>query len=69
MKKVLRRLFLLGALAGAAFAVRRHLRGAPPVKETVHIVFDDGSKRALASNTVEGQEFTDIARKLVEIEL
>ena len=69
MKKMLRRLFLLGALAGAAYAARSYLRGESPGKETVQILFDDGSARALASNTVEGQEFTDIARKLVEIGL
>jgi hypothetical protein len=69
MKKLLRGLFLLGALAGAAYAARSYLQGESPGKETVQIVFDDGSTRALASNTVEGQEFTDIARKLVEIGL
>ena len=69
MKKLLRRLFLLGALAGAAYAARSYLQGEPPGKETVQIIFDDGSTRALASNTAEGQEFTDIASKLVEIGL
>jgi hypothetical protein len=66
MKKVLRRLFLLGALAGGAYAARSYLQGQSPGKETVQVVFDDGSARSLASNTTEGQEFTDIARKLVE---
>jgi len=69
MKKLLRRLFLLGALAGAAYAARSYLQGKSPGKETVQIVFDDGSTRALASNTVEGQEFTDIARKILEVGL
>lgn len=69
MKKLLRRLFLLGALAGAAYAARNYLRGEPAGAETVQIVFDDGSTRAIASNTAEGQEFTDIASKLVEIGL
>jgi hypothetical protein len=69
MKKMLRRLFLLGALAGAAYAARSYLKGEAPGKETVQIVFDDGSTSSLASNTVEGQEFTDIASKLVEIGL
>ena len=69
MKKLLRRLFLIGALAGAAYAARSYLQGDSPGKETVQIVFDDGSARSLASNTVEGQEFTDIAQKLVEIGL
>ena len=66
MKKLPKRLFLLGALAGAAYAARSYLQGQSPGKETVQIVFDDGSARSLASNTIEGQEFTDIARKLVE---
>ena len=67
MKKLLRRLFLFGALAGAAYAARSYLQGHYSTgQETVQIVFDDGSARSLASNTTEGQEFTDIARKLVE---
>jgi hypothetical protein len=66
MKKLLRRLFLLGALAGAVYGVLGYLQGRSPGKETVQIVFDDGSVRSLASDTTEGQEFTDIARKLLE---
>ena len=66
MKKLLRRLILLGAIAGAAYAARSYLQGQSPGEVTVQIVFDDGSARSLASNTTEGQEFTDIARKLVE---
>jgi hypothetical protein len=66
MKKLLRRLFLLGTLAGVVYAVRGYLQRRSPGKETVQIVFDDGSVRSLASNTTEGQEFSDIARKLVE---
>jgi hypothetical protein len=66
VKKLIRRLFLLGALAGAAYAARSYLQGQSPGKETVQIVFDDGSTRSLASNTTEGREFNDIARKLLE---
>jgi hypothetical protein len=66
MKKLLRRLFLLGALTGAAYAARSYLQRHTTGQETVQIVFDDGSTRSLASNTTEGQEFTDIARKIVE---
>jgi hypothetical protein len=69
MKKLLRGLFFLGALAGAAYAARSYLQGHATGRETVQIVFDDGSTRSLASNTTEGQEFTDIARKLVEARL
>jgi hypothetical protein len=66
MKKLRRRLFLLGAIAGAVYAARSYLQGHSTGQETVQIVFDDGSTRSLASNNTEGQEFTDIARKLVE---
>ena len=67
MKKLLRRLVFLGALAGAAYAARSYLQGEPSGQAAVHLVFDDGSSRTLASNTVEGQEFTDIASKVVEV--
>ena len=69
MKKLLRRVFLLAALAGAAYAARSYLQGHSTVQETVQIVFNDGSTRSLASNSTEGQEFTDIARKLGEARL
>ena len=67
MRRVLGRLLLLGALAGGVVAVRGYLRGGTQQEEVVQIVFDDGSTRSLASNTLEAQEFTDIARKVVEI--
>jgi hypothetical protein len=67
VKRLLRGLILLGALGGAAVAARSYLRGGSAGEEVVQIVFDDGSTQVLASNTAEGQEFTDIARKVVEI--
>ena len=69
MKKLLRRLVLLGAIAGAVYAVRGYLRGESAATESVQMVFDDGSTRSLASNTTEGREVADIARKIVEIGL
>ena len=70
MKKFLRRLALLGALAGAAVAVRSYLqKGGASGEEMVQIVFDDGSTHSLYSRSVEAQEFTDIARKVAEIGL
>lgn len=66
MRKLLGRLILIGALAAGVVAARNYLRGSP-AEEVVQLVFDDGSTRSLASNTVEAQEFTDIARKIVEI--
>ncbi len=67
MKKLLRGLVLLGALAGAAYAARSYMQGEPAGQDAVQLVFDDGSMHSLAPNTVQGQEFTDIARKVVEI--
>jgi hypothetical protein len=48
-------------------AVRGYLKGQTTGEEVVQIVFDDGSTHTLLSNTVEAQELTDIARKVVEI--
>lgn len=68
MKKMLGRVLLIGALAGAAVAARNYLtKSAVSGEEIVQITFDDNTSQALAANSVEGQEFTDIARKLVEI--
>jgi hypothetical protein len=67
VKRMLRGLILLGALGGAAVVVRSYLQGGSMGEEVVQIVFDDGSTQVLASNTAQGQEFTDIARKVVEI--
>ncbi len=67
MRKLLGRLLLLGALAGGVVAARSYLKRGMPGEEVVQIVFDDGSTRVLASNTAQGQEFTDIASKIVEI--
>ena len=68
MKKLFRGLLLVGTLAGVAVILKNYLGGSgSPVEEAVQLVFDDGSTRLLSSNTVEGQEFTDIARKVLEI--
>jgi Ser/Thr protein kinase RdoA (MazF antagonist) len=68
LKKMLRGLVLIGALAGVAVAVRNYVsKSAVSGEEVVQITFDDNTSQALAANSVEGQEFTDIARKLVEI--
>ena len=69
MRRVLGRLLLLGALAGGVVAVRGYLRGQSQGEEVVQIVFDDGSTRSLTSDTAEAQEFTSIARKVVEIRI
>lgn len=69
MKKLLRRLVLLGVIVGGIYAVRSYMRGESSATESVQMVFDDGSTRSLASNTAEGREFADIARKIVEIGL
>jgi hypothetical protein len=67
VRRLLGRLLLLGALAGGVVAVWGYLKGQSPGEEVVQIVFDDGSTHVLASNAAEAQEFTEIARKVVEI--
>jgi hypothetical protein len=67
VRKLLGRLLLLGALAGGIVAVRGYLKRRVPGEEVVQIVFDDDSTHVLASDSVEAQEFADIARKVVEI--
>ena len=70
MKKLLRRLVLLGAIAGGIYAIRGYLRQeSAATGGSAQIIFDDGSTRSLASNTAEGREFVDIARRIVEIGL
>jgi len=69
MKKLLRRLVLLGVIAGGAYAALSYLRGESAATETAQMVFDDGSTRSLASNTAEGKELAEIAQKIVEIGL
>ena len=67
VRRMLGRLLLIGALAGGGVAVWGYLKGQSPGEDVVQIVFEDGSTRSLTSNTLEAQEFTDIARKVVEI--
>ena len=68
MKKLFRGLLLVGTIAGAVVILRSYLgRSGTTGEEAVQLVFDDGSTRSLRSNTVAGQEFTDIARKVLEI--
>jgi hypothetical protein len=67
VRKLLGRLLLFGALAGGVVAVWGYMRGQSPGEEVVQVVFDDGSTQVLSSESVEAQEFTDIARKVVEI--
>jgi hypothetical protein len=67
VKKLLGRLVILGAVAGAAVAAVAYLRGGTSARDVAQITFDDGTQSFFASNTPEGEEFADIARKLVEM--
>ena len=65
MRKLLVRVALVGAAAGAAIAVRNYLRnGAGTKPGHVQIVLDDGA--TVEPEPVEAREFADIARKVVE---
>lgn len=65
MRKLLVRVALVGAAAGAALAVRNYLRnGAGTKPGDVQIFLDDGT--TVEPDPVEAREFADIARKVVE---
>ena len=66
MRRTLGRLLVLGAAAGAAYALRNYLEGSPGRKKgDVQIVLDNGA--IVEPGSAEAQEFTDIARKILEI--
>jgi hypothetical protein len=69
VKKLIRRLVILGVIAGGIYAVRSYLRAESAATGSAQLVFDDGSTRSIASNTAEGREFVDVARRIVEIGL
>ena len=65
MRKLLVRVALVGAAAGAALAIGNYLRnGAGTKPGDVQIVLDDGT--TVEPEPVEAREFADIARKVVE---
>ena len=66
MKKLFGRLLILGALAGGVVALRGYARSGATATDVAQITFDDGSIHSFASNTPEGEELADIARKLIE---
>jgi hypothetical protein len=66
VRRILGRLVLLGAAAGAAYALRGYLQGSTGPKEgDVQIVLDGGA--IIEPGSAEAQEFVDIARKILEI--
>lgn len=68
MKRFLGRLVFLGAAAGAAaFALSYLRKEAGAGEDVVQVTFDDNTSAAFAANSADGYEFTDVARKLVEI--
>jgi hypothetical protein len=69
VKKLLRRLVILGAIAGGIYALRNYLRAESAPSGSAQMVFDDGSTRSLTPNTAEGREIVDVARRIVEIGL
>ena len=66
MRRLLGRLVLLGAAAGAAYALRGYLKGsAGPDEGDVRIVLEGGA--TIEPGSVEArEEFADIARKILD---
>ena len=67
MRKLFGRVLVLGALAGGVVALRNYARKGGAATDVAQITFDDGSMRSFASDTPQGEELADIARKLVEM--
>ncbi len=66
MRKLLRRLVLLGAAAGAVFALRNYLQDSTGAKQgDVQILLDTGA--TVEPDPAEAQEFVDVARNILEI--
>ena len=66
MRKLLGRLLLLGAAAGAVYALRNYLQDSTGAKRgDVQIILDSGSTVEPAA--AEAQEFVDVARNILEI--
>jgi hypothetical protein len=66
VRKFLSRLVLLGAAAGAVYALRNYLQDSARAKRgDVQIVLDTGA--TLEPSSAEAQEFVDVARKILEI--
>ena len=66
MRKLLRRLMLLGAAAGAIYALRSYLQNSTGAKRgDVQIVLDTGA--TVEPNAAEAQEFVDVASNILEI--
>jgi hypothetical protein len=66
VRKLVGRLFLLGAVAGAVYALRNYLQdSAGASRGDVQIVLDTGA--TVEPDSAEAQEFVDVARKILEI--
>lgn len=68
MRRLLGRLVIVGAAAGAVIILRNYLRDTTGAKKgDVQIVLDDGVT-TIEPEPVEAREFIDIARKVLEID-
>jgi hypothetical protein len=66
MRKILSRVVLLGGAAGAAYALLSYLRDSAAVSQgDVQVVLDTGA--TVEPESLEAQEFVDVARKILEI--
>jgi hypothetical protein len=67
MKRTLGRLLVMGAAAGAVYALRNYLESssARASRGDVQITLDNGA--SVEPSSAEAQEFVDIARKVLEI--
>lgn len=64
MRKAFAGLAALGVAAGVAGYLYRSRTAS---EEIAQITFDDDSVKSLSNHSIDGQQFADIARKLVQI--
>jgi hypothetical protein len=63
-----RKAFVGLAVLSVAAGVAGYLyRSRSASEEVAQITFDDGSVESLSNDSIDGQQFTDIARKLAQI--
>lgn len=66
MKNLFKGVLLVGVAAGIVYVAKNLLGddGASPGE--AQLTFADGSSTSLSTSEIQGQEFVDIARKLIE---
>ncbi|WP_119066716.1 hypothetical protein [Rubrobacter indicoceani] len=66
MSRLFKGVLLVGAAAGAVYAAKNFLGDGGASSGEATLTFADGTSVSFSPSDIQGQEFVDIARKLVE---